>query len=150
MMTRMMSTVFRYRRNCLLSRSSLCWFNKYVHVRVVVLQRSAYRNFQKCKFYLLNKFYLFQAFYCCQILHDFHTRCHIQGQGVGNKMYISELLTVVGYLHTDGFKNCQGMFCARCIYTCEHNISVHIICLKTLKDSCYFSNVKVNSGLHDV
>ena len=28
----------------------LCADLMYVHVRVVVLQRSAYRNFQKCKF----------------------------------------------------------------------------------------------------
>ena len=48
-MTRMMSTAFRCSRNRLSSRSPLCWFNENVHVRVVVLQRSA-RNFQKCKF----------------------------------------------------------------------------------------------------
>ena len=51
MITRMMSTGFMCSRNRLSSRSPLCWFNEYVHVRVVVLQRSAYRSFQKCKFY---------------------------------------------------------------------------------------------------
>ena len=45
MMTRMMSTKFRCSRNRLSSRSPLCWFNEYVHVRVVVLQRRAYRIF---------------------------------------------------------------------------------------------------------
>ena len=44
-----------------------------------------------------------------------HKRCHILGQGFGNEMYISELLTVVGYLHTAGFKNCQGINFAKCI-----------------------------------
>ena len=41
-------------------------------------------------------------------------RCHIQGQGFGNKMYISKLFTVVGYLHTAGFKNRRGINCAKC------------------------------------
>ena len=43
-----------------------------------------------------------------------HMRCHIQGQGFGNKMYISELFTVVGYLHTAGFKNRRGINFAKC------------------------------------
>ena len=38
-----------------------------------------------------------------------HMRCHIQGQGFGNKMYISELFTVVGYLHTAGFKTAEEL-----------------------------------------
>ena len=29
-------------------------------------------------------------------------------------MYISELFTVVGYLHTTGFKNRRGTFCVKC------------------------------------
>ena len=41
-------------------------------------------------------------------------RCHIYGQVFGNKMYISELFTVVRYLHTAGFKNHQGIYCAKC------------------------------------
>ena len=41
-------------------------------------------------------------------------RCHIQGQGFGNKMYISELFKVVGYLHTAGFKNRIGINFAKC------------------------------------
>ena len=43
-------SMFRCWRNRLLRRSPLCWFNEYVHVRVVILQRNAYRNFQMCKF----------------------------------------------------------------------------------------------------
>ena len=43
-----------------------------------------------------------------------HITCHIQGQGFGNKMYISELFTVVGYLHTAGFKNHRGINFAKC------------------------------------
>ena len=39
-----------------------------------------------------------------------HMKCHIQGQGFCNKMYILELFTVVGYLHTDSFKNRRGIF----------------------------------------
>ena len=42
-----------------------------------------------------------------------HMKCHIQGQGFGNKIYISELFTVVGYLHTTGFKNRPGINCAK-------------------------------------
>ena len=38
----------------------------------------------------------------------------MQGQGFGNKMYISELFTVVGYLHTAGFKNRIGNYFAKC------------------------------------
>ena len=45
-----------------------------------------------------------------------HMRCHIQGQGFGNKMYVTELLTVVGYLHTADFKNRRGINFAKCIY----------------------------------
>ena len=115
MTTRMMSTVFRCSRNRLSSWSPLCWFNEYVHVRMVVLQCRAV-GFLKVQV-LVNKFCLFRAFYRCQFLHDFqHMRCHIQGQGFGNKMYISESFTVVGYLHTAGFKNCRGINCAKCIH----------------------------------
>ena len=39
-----------------------------------------------------------------------HMRCHIQGQSFGNKMYILELFTVVGYLNTAGFKNAKKLF----------------------------------------
>ena len=46
-----------------------------------------------------------------------HMRCHIQGQGFGNKMYISELFTVVGYLHTAGFKNRRGIKFAKCMFS---------------------------------
>ena len=44
------------------------------------------------------------------------TRCHIQGQGYGNKMFISDLFTVVGYLHTAGFRNRRGINFAKCIW----------------------------------
>ena len=103
MITRMMSTAFKARcsRNRLSTRSPLCWFNEYMHVQVVILQLRAYRIFA-----------------CLRLFHfldDFHTRCHIQGQGFGNKMYISKLFTVVGYLHTAGFKNGWGINFAKCI-----------------------------------
>ena len=42
------------------------------------------------------------------------TRCHIKEQGFGNTKFISELFTVVEYLHTAGFKNRGGTFCAKC------------------------------------
>ena len=110
-MTLMMSTALRYSRNCLSSRSSLCRFNEYMHVRVVVLQHSAYRNFQKCKFQWTS----FACFGFSIAAKSYTMRCHIKEQVFGNKMYISELFTVVGYLHTAGFKNRQGTFCAKCI-----------------------------------
>ena len=37
-------------------------------------------------------------------------RRHIQGKRFGNKMFISELFTVVGFSHTAGFKNRRGIF----------------------------------------
>ena len=43
-------------------------------------------------------------------------RCHFQGQGFCNKMYISELFTV-GYLHAAGFKNRRGINFANCIFS---------------------------------
>ena len=45
-----------------------------------------------------------------------HMRCRIQGQGFGNKMYISEFFTVVGYLYTGGFKNRWGINFAKCMF----------------------------------
>ena len=36
-------------------------------------------------------------------------RCHIQGQGFGIKMYISDLFTVVGYLHTAVLKTAEEL-----------------------------------------
>ena len=42
--------------------------------------------------------------------------CHIQGQGFGKKIYISESFTIVGYLHTAGFKNRRGINCAKCTW----------------------------------
>ena len=55
-----------------------------------------------------------------------HMRCHIQGQGFGNKMYISGLFTVVGYLHTAGFKNRWGINFAKCIYLCAKEMLWHM------------------------
>ena len=46
------------------------------------------------------------------------TRCHIKEWGFGNKMFISDLITVSEYLHTTGFKNRWGINCAKCIYNC--------------------------------
>ena len=45
------------------------------------------------------------------------TRCHIKEQGFGNKMHISDLFTVAGYLYTAGFKTAsgQGINFAKCI-----------------------------------
>ena len=50
-----------------------------------------------------------------------YMRCHIQGQG--NKMYISELFTVVGYLHMAGFKNRQEINFAKCISSPKQQVS---------------------------
>ena len=63
---------FRCSRNRLSSQNPLCWFNEYVHVRVVVLQCSTYRILYKVQV-LVNEFCLFWAFYRCHFLHDFHT-----------------------------------------------------------------------------
>ena len=54
---------------------------------------------------LVNEFLLFRTFYISlPFLTQFpQMKCHIQGQGFGNKIYISELFTVVGYLHTADF-----------------------------------------------
>ena len=40
-------------------------------------------------------------------------------------MYISELFTVVGYLHTAGFKNRWGINFAKCIFT-HTNTNIYI------------------------
>ena len=96
MITRMMSTAFMCSRNRPSSRSPLCWFNEYVYVRVVVLQYSAYRNFQKCKFCL------FRAFYRCHFLHDFHTWGVTFKGKFWQKMYISDLFTV-GFIFAQGW-----------------------------------------------
>ena len=103
-------------------RVPLCWFNEYVHVRVVILQRSAYRIFKKCKF--SEQVLPVSGFLSLPFLTRFpHMRCHIQGQGFDNKMYISEIFTVVGYLHTAGFKNHQGINFAKCISYCTKLVS---------------------------
>ena len=54
-----------------------------------------------------------------------HTRCHIKGQGFGNKMYISKLFTIVGYFHMAGFKNNQETYCAKCILETTCHTYVH-------------------------
>ena len=119
MMTWMMSTVFRRSRNCLSSRSPLCWFNEYVHVHMVVLQCSTYIGFFKSASFS-EQVLPVSGFLSLPFLAWFPSmRCHIQGQGFGNKMYISELFTVVGYLHTAGFKNCWGIICAKCMFSIQ-------------------------------
>ena len=40
----------------------------------------------------------------------------IKGQGFGNKMYISELFTVVEYFHMDGFENSREIFFVPSVY----------------------------------
>ena len=62
----------------------------------------------------MNDFCLFRAFYRCHFLQFPHMRCHILGQGFGNKVYISELFTVVGYFYMAGYKNRRGISCAKC------------------------------------
>ena len=108
MLTRMMSKVFRCSRNYLSNQSPLCWFNEYVHVCVVVTSKSD----SFCEQVLPVSGFLSPPF----LTRFPHTRCHFQRQGFGNKMYISELFIVVGYLHTAGFKNRRGTFCAKCVY----------------------------------
>ena len=117
MMTRMMSTAFRCNRNCLSSQSPLCWFNEYVHAHVVVSQTlqccAPIGIFKSANF--SERVLSVSGFLSLPNLTWFpHMRCHIQGQGFGSKMNISELFTVVGYLHMAGFKNRQGTFCAKC------------------------------------
>ena len=55
---------------------------------------------------LVNEFCLILGFLLLPFLTQFP---HIQGQGFGNKMYISELFIVVGYLHTAGFKTAEEL-----------------------------------------
>ena len=50
------------------------------------------------------------------------TRCHVKEYGVDNKMYISDLITVFGYLHTAGFKNRRGIDFAKCIFLKRANV----------------------------
>ena len=75
-----------------------------MHVRVVVLQCSAYKIFLPVSGFLSLPF----------LTQFLHMRSHIQEQGFGNKMYISELFTVVGYLHTAGSKNHWEIYCTKC------------------------------------
>ena len=80
---------------------------------MVVLQRSAYRFFKSASF--SERVLPVSGFLSLSFLTRFpHVRCHILGQGFGNKMYISELFTVVGFLHRAGFKNCRGINCVKC------------------------------------
>ena len=84
MMTWMMSTAFRCSRNRLSNRSPLCWFNEYVHVHMVVLQRRAYRIFKSASF--SERVLLVSGFLSLPFLTRFpHMRCHIQGQGFGTE-----------------------------------------------------------------
>ena len=43
-----------------------------------------------------------------------HTWCYIKGYCFGNKMYISELFTDVGYFHMADFKKHRETYCAKC------------------------------------
>ena len=58
---------------------------------------------------LVNEFGLLQDIYPGHFLHDFHTQgvIYIKGQGFGNKMYISDLITVVGYFYMADVENHQ-------------------------------------------
>ena len=59
-------------------------------------------------------------------------RCHIQGQGFGNKMYISELFTVVGYLHTAGFKTAEELILPSVyVYTYQYQLSILLLDVNT-------------------
>ena len=92
LMTRMMSTAFRLGEggNRLSSRSPFCWFNEYVHIRVVILQRSAYRIFKSASF--SEQVLPVSGFLSLPFLTWFpHMRCHIQGQGFGNKLYFKNI-----------------------------------------------------------
>ena len=114
-----MSTRSRCSRKGLVSLSPLYWFNKFVHVRVVivvVLQRSVYRNFRKCQF-LMKEFHLFWALYRSHFSHDFDTWGVTFKGKAWQQIFISELFTVIGYLHTVGFKIRRRIFCASVFYT---------------------------------
>ena len=81
---------------------------------MVILQRSADRILKSASF--SERVLPVSGFLLLPFLTRFpHMRCHMQGQDFGNKMYISELFTVVGYLHTAGFKNRIGINFAKCI-----------------------------------
>ena len=87
-----------------------------MHVRVVILQHSAAPvGFLKSATFS-ERVLPVSGFLSLPFLTRFPhcMRCHIQGQGLGNKMYISELFKVVGYLHTAGFKNRIGINFAKC------------------------------------
>ena len=124
---RIMSTAIRCSRNRLLSWSPLC-ITAYTFSNVQVL---------------VNEFCLFGVFHLMPFCTRFpHMRCHIKGQGFGNKMYISELFTVVGYLHTAGFKNRRGTFLCQVDFIfglCVHVWRLEVIGVKG--KFCHFKNV---------
>ena len=135
MMTQMVSTAFRLgvaETTCRVG--VICaGFNEYVYVLMVILQCSAYIGFLKSASFS-ERVLPVSCFLSLPFLTLFlHMKCHIQGQGFGNKMYISELFTVVGYLPMAGFKNCGGInFAKRIIHTYK--------CHKPILDylgSCY-------------
>ena len=72
----------------------------------------------------------------------------------GNKMYISELFTVVGYLHTAGFKNCRGINCAKCIIwnnkTCnkEHQCDIRVPTRWWLRSLLLRFDLRIIDDLH--
>ena len=69
-------------------------------------------------------------------------RCHIQGQGFDNKMYISELFTVAAYMHTAGFKNRLGINFAKCTLANSSFIDTQLI-LHTKMDILFQHVAKV-------
>ena len=78
-------------------------FNEYVHIRAVYYRAAPIGIFKSASF--SERVLPISGFLSLPFLKRFpHMRCHI-----GNKMYISELFTVVGYLHTAGFKNHRGI-----------------------------------------
>ena len=77
---------------------------------------------------LVNEFLLFRTIYISlPFLTQFpQMKCHIQGQGFANKIYISELFTVVGYLHTADLKKNRGTFMPSvyCVKTYVNHLSL--------------------------
>ena len=69
---------------------------------------------------LVNAFGVFRAFYRGHFSYDFRAQgVTSKSKASGNKMYISHLFTVIGYLHTAGFKNRRGIHCVKCNLSCN-------------------------------
>ena len=109
---------FRCSRNRLSSQNPLCWFNEYVHVHVVVLQRSAYRILYKVQV-LVNEFCLFWAFYRCHFLHDFHTwGVTFKGKALATKCLFQNYSQLLDICTRLVLKTGKEIYFAKCKWFC--------------------------------